>query len=158
MAADESGGELRIADIMEKEVVTIGADATVHDLAKLMASSGVSGMPVVDDDRKVVGMVTEGDLVAEDADLHFPHYIQFMDGVLYLGSVHKFEERLKKMVGNLVGDVMTVKVMTVRPDEPVSHAATIMSRHSVNRVPVVDDDGVLVGIVTRADIIRMLGI
>jgi CBS domain-containing protein len=159
MAADPTGDEPRVADIMERDVVTIGPEATVHDLVTLMRERDVSGMPVVDGDGHLVGIVTEGDLVMEDADLHAPWSIPFLGGdMLPLGGQKKFEERLRKMVGTSVADVMTTHVHTVGPDEPVSQAANIMVDKKINRVPVVDDDEELLGIVARADIIRMLGI
>jgi CBS domain-containing protein len=143
-------------DIMRTDVVTIGPEATVHELVVQMRERDVSGMPVVDADGRLLGMVTEGDLVVEDADLHAPFALQILGDVVSFGGKKKFEERLRKMVGNLVGEVMTKEVLTVGPQEPVTHAANIMVDKKVSRVPVVDVDGILIGMVTRTDIIRML--
>jgi CBS domain-containing protein len=151
--------ETPVSEIMQTEVLTIGPDATVHELAELMRNERVGGVPVVASDGRLVGIATEGDLVAEDADLHYPHFIQFLDGVIYMpGAMHRYEEKLKKMVGNTVGDVMTQEVLTVKADDPASKAATFMSDKGINRVPVVDDDDRLIGLVTRMDVIKMLGI
>ena len=147
-----------VRDIMRTDVVTIAPEATVHELVTLMGERDVSGMPVIDDSGHLVGIVTEGDLVVEDADLHMPFAVQFLGDVVSFGGKKKFEERLRKMVGNLVSEVMTSEVLTVHPDEPVTHAANIMVDKKVNRVPVVDDDDIMIGIVARADIIRMLGL
>ena len=147
-----------VRDIMRTDVVTIAPEATVHELVTLMGERDVSGMPVIDDSGHLVGIVTEGDLVVEDADLHMPFAVQFLGDVVSFGGKKKFEERLRKMVGNLVSEVMTKEVLTVGPDEPVTHAANIMVDKKVNRVPVIDDDGIMIGIVARADIIRMLGL
>jgi len=155
----ESGpdrGDVLIADIMEREVVTIAPDATVHDLVKLLQEKDVGGVPVVEGDR-LVGIVTEGDLVIEDADVRMPHYFQLFGNLVFLGSQKKFEDRLKKMVGNQVRDVMTTDVETVSPADPAGKAANIMVDQKVDRVPVVDGDR-LVGIVARHDIIKMLGL
>lgn len=151
------GDEPRVKDIMERDVVTIGPDATVHELVVLMGERDVGGVPVVDDDGRLVGIVTEGDLVVEDADLRMPHYIQVLGEIVYLGGQKRFEEQLKKMVGNIVADVMTKNVLTVAPNDPASEAANIMVAKKVNRIPVVEG-GNLVGIVARHDIIRMLGL
>lgn len=156
--AEPPAEELRVRDIMKAEVITVGEDATVKELAQLFEKHGVSGAPVVDEQNRVIGMVTEGDLVALDADLHFPLYIQFLDSLIYLQSMHKFEERLRKAVGAYVRDVMTRDVFTVTPDSTVRQVATIMSRHKINRVPVVDDQGVLVGIVGRHEVLASIGL
>jgi CBS domain-containing protein len=150
-------GDKLVADIMERDVVTIGPDATVHELVQLLQEKDLGGVPVVSADGALVGVVTEGDLVIEDADMRLPHYFQLFGNLVYLGGQKKFEERLKKMVGNAVRDVMTTEVFTVAPDEPAGTAANIMVDRKVNRVPVVED-GKLVGIVARHDIIKMLGL
>jgi CBS domain-containing protein len=147
-----------VADIMEHNVVTIGPDATVHDLVLLLQEKDLGGVPVVEGDGRLVGIVTEGDLVIEDADVRLPHYFGLFGNLVYLGGQKKFEERLNKMVGNAVRDVMTTEVVTVTPDEPVRTAANIMVDKKVNRVPVVDGKGRLIGIVARHDIIRMMGL
>ena len=157
-AARSTGGDPRVADIMESDVVTIAPEVTVHELVLLLQTKDLGGVPVVDADGRLVGIVTEGDLVIEDADVRLPHYFGLFGNLVYLGGQKKFEERLKKMVGNAVADVMTTEVFTVTPDDPVARAANIMVDKKVNRVPVVDGDGRLVGIVARHDIIKMLGL
>ncbi len=147
--------ELTLRDIMKTEVITIGPDATVSELAKVMADHGISGVPVVDDRGELVGMATEGDVILQDAGLHFPHYIQFLDGTIYLSSVHKFEERFKKTFGAKVSDIMSTELITASPDATLTEVATLMADHQVNRVPVVED-GKLVGIVTRGDVVRAI--
>jgi CBS domain-containing protein len=156
--ASQGADDRRVADIMEHDVVTIGPDATVHDLVLLLQEKDLGGVPVVEGDGRLVGIVTEGDLVIEDADVRLPHYFGLFGNLVYLGGQKKFEERLNKMVGNAVRDVMTTEVVTVTPDEPVRTAANIMVDKKVNRVPVVDDGGRVIGIVARHDIIRMMGL
>ncbi|MHB0866281.1 MAG: CBS domain-containing protein [Thermoleophilia bacterium] len=145
--------DLTAADIMQPEVITISEDATVQELAKLLARKKISGAPVVDDQHRVVGIVSEGDLVAIDADIHFPHYIELLGNIIYLESIKKYEERLEKAAAGEVRDIMTTDVLTVQKEAPLSQVATLMIDKQVNRVPVVDGD-VLVGIITRADIVR----
>lgn len=145
--------DLTAADIMQPEVITISEDATVQELAKLLAKKKISGAPVVDDQHRVVGIVSEGDLIAIDADIHFPHYIELLGNIIYLESIKKYEERLEKAAAGEVRDIMTTDVLTVQKEAPLSQVATLMMDKQVNRVPVVDGD-VLVGIITRADIVR----
>lgn len=146
---------LTAADIMQKNVVTVNEDATMQELAELLSKNRISGVPVVDDNNRVVGIATEGDLVTIDADIHFPHYIQFLDSVIFLESVKKFDERLRKAAAYRVREIMTTEVVTVQQDEPVESIATLMTDKEINRVPVLDGD-VLVGIVTRADLVRAM--
>lgn len=145
--------DVTAADIMQPEVITVNEDATVQELAKLLAKKKISGAPVVDDQNRVVGIVSEGDLVSIDADIHFPHYIELLGNIIYLESIKKYEERLEKAAAGEVRDIMTTDVLTVQKDAPLSEIATLMIDKQVNRVPVVDGE-VLVGIITRADIVR----
>jgi len=147
--------ELSARDIMQTPVVTIHPEASVRELAELMAQKKVSGVPVVDDEDRLVGVVSEGDVILQDADLHFPHYLQFLDSVIYLESVRKFEERFRKTFGARVTDVMSTEVLTVDPGASISTIATLMADNDVNRVPVVED-GRVVGIITRADVVRAI--
>ena len=100
--------ELKVREIMQTEVVTVRPDATVGDLADILAKNKVSGVPVVDDQGGVLGMVSEADIILQDADLHFPYYIQFLESVIYLQSVRKFEERFRKAFGSKVINHITV--------------------------------------------------
>jgi CBS domain-containing protein len=152
-----TGGEPRVSDIMTAKPVTIGPQATVQELADLLRTRDLSGVPVVDDAKKLLGVVTSGDLVAQDADLHFPRYIQFFDGLIYLDSVKKFEERLNKALGATVADIMSAHAYSVHKDDVMSAVATLMNKYKINLVPVVDDDRKLVGVVTRHDVIAGLG-
>ncbi|MDO8736639.1 MAG: CBS domain-containing protein [Thermoleophilia bacterium] len=142
-------------EIMKPGVITISEDASVQDLAALLAKKKISGAPVVDDQNRVVGIVSEGDLVSQDADIHFPHYIELLGNIIYLESVKKYEERLEKAAASSVRDIMTADVVTVQENAELHEIATLMTERQVNRVPVLDGD-VLVGIITRADVVRAM--
>ena len=153
-----AGDDPRVADIMERDVVTIAPDATVHELVLLLRDKDLGGVPVVDGDGRLVGIVTEGDLVIEDADVRLPHYFELFDNLIYLGSQKKFKERLKKMVGNAVADVMTTEVFTVGSRRPGRARRQHHGRQEGQPRAGGRRDDRLVGIVTRHDIIRMLGL
>jgi CBS domain-containing protein len=158
---EPAGGPTReaaVADIMERDVISVHPETGVRELAELMHERHIGGAPVVDGEGRLVGIVTDGDLIAEEADIHAPAQIDIFGAIVYLGSFHKYEERLRKAVGATVGDVMTTKVHTVHPGDGVRKAATLMRDHKINRVPVVDEDGRLVGLVTRTDIVHSLGL
>jgi len=147
--------DLTAADIMQPKVVTVTEAATVQELAELLSKKRISGAPVIDDQNRVVGIVSEGDLVSIDADIHYPHFIDLLGNIVYLESVKKYEERLEKAAATSVADIMTTDVVTVQKNAPVHEIATLMTEKQVNRLPVVDGD-ILVGIVTRADVVRAL--
>jgi CBS domain-containing protein len=150
-------GEPLVGEYMKTDVITIGPDATVKELADLFHEHGISGCPVTDADGALLGIVTEGDLVAQDADLHFPRYIQFLDAQIYLQSPKKFEERLRKITGATVKDLMTTDVLTVTPQTAVREAATIMADKRINRLPVVEGEKV-VGLIARHEVLRAMGL
>jgi CBS domain-containing protein len=157
MSAGAKGAdEPRVRDIMRRDAITVGPQATVQELADLLREHDIRSVPVVDKGR-LVGVVTEGDIVAQDADLHFPHYIQFLDSLIYLESTKKFEERLRKVVGASVREIMTAEAITTSPDDTVAHAATLMSDNRINLLPVVEESK-LVGIVTRHEIVASMGL
>jgi len=146
---------LKVRDIMQVEVVTIGPEASVRELSVLLGEKGVSGVPVVDGQGKVVGVVSEGDVILQDAELHFPHYVQFLDSVIFLESVQRFADRFRKAFGAKVSDIMSKEVKSIGPDAGVGEVATLMADENINRIPVIQD-GRLKGIVTRADVVRAL--
>jgi CBS domain-containing protein len=151
--------EPRVRDIMTAPAITVRPDLSIKDLVALFRDNRIGGAPVVDADDTLVGIVTEGDLMAMDADIQFPHYFELFDSIIYLGSQKKFKEQLEKAAAANVGQLMTRedKVKTVGPDEPARAAATLMSKHRFDRVPVVQD-GKVVGIVTRHDVMKILGL
>jgi CBS domain-containing protein len=149
-------GETLVREIMTTPVITVNPDLSVKDLAALFRDRRFGGAPVVED-GKLVGIVTEDDLMALDADVQFPHYFELFDSIIYLGSQKKFKAQLQKAAAATVRDLMTRDVETVSPDDPARKAATLMSRHRFDRVPVVEG-GVVVGLVTRHDIIKLVGL
>src|SRR4030067_1726078 len=118
--------ELLAKKIMVKKVITIKKDASIEKLSELLLKNKISGVPVVGDDGKLVGIATEGDLIIRDSDLHFPRYFKLLDSIIYLESLNKFKSNLKKYLGTKVEDVMTAKVRTVRENTLVRKAANIM--------------------------------
>jgi CBS domain-containing protein len=147
--------DLKVRDIMQPDVITVGPDATIRELAGILAEHKISGVPVVDESGKVLGMVSESDVILQDAEFHFPYYIQFLESVIYLQSLAKFEERFRKTFGTKVSEVMSDKPVQISPDASIHAAATLMADHKVDRLPVIDHWR-LVGIVTRGDIVRAI--
>ena len=151
--------EFKAADIMTKDVITVKKETSIGELSELLVKNKISGVPVVDDGGHIAGIVTEADIIVKDTELHFPRYFKLLDGIIYLESLNKFKLNLKKHLAIKVEDIMTEKVKTIKPDTPVKEIADLMLSMKINRLPVVDDDNKVVGIVTRADIVKsmMLG-
>jgi len=146
---------LTARDVMTREVVTIGPEASVEDLAKLLESRRISGVPVLDARSVLVGVVTQSDLVQRSRDLDLPPALNILDLHLFLETPSHFQKRLEKLLGNKVKDVMTENPVTVAPDTPVNEIARLMSAKGVHTLPVLDS-GKLVGIVGKLDLIRGL--
>jgi len=150
-------GEALARDIMTTPVITVDPELSVKDLAALFRDKNIGGVPVVEG-GKLAGIVTEGDLMALDADVQYPHYFELFDSIIYLGSQKKFKAQLERAAAANVRQLMTHrdKVKTVGPDDPARAAGTIMSRHHFDRVPVVDENDAVVGLITRHDIMKLL--
>lgn len=144
---------LHAKDIMTEEVITVKPETSVEDAAKILSKHGISGLPVVDDQDSLVGIVTEKDLIIKDKKLHFPDYINILGGIIYIESHQKFVEEFKKYIAVKVEELMTKRVLTIVPETPIDEIADLMTEKEINRLPVIDKDK-LVGIVTRADIVK----
>ncbi len=144
-------------DIMTTPAITVTPDVTVKDLVALFRENRVGGVPVVDAQGLLVGIVTEGDLMAMNADVKMPHYFELFDSIIYLGSQKKFKEQLQKAAAATVADLMTPAPLTVKPDDPARAAAHLMSKHRFDRVPV-EEEGKVVGVISRHDIMKILGL
>jgi CBS domain-containing protein len=144
-----------VADIMERDPIAVGRDDDVESVIRILREHELPGVPVVDGSGTLVGIITENDLILrdEEADLHLPHHLDIMGGVIYLESMKHFEERIKKAFASKAEDMMTSDPTTVTPDAPVEDAAKLIAERKHNRLPVVDDDGRLVGVVTRLDVL-----
>ena len=147
-----------VADIMDREPASVSPDDDVKSVIAELRTHDLPGLPVVDETRKVVGIITEADLVIsdEESDFHLPHYVNIMGGIVFLESTKHFAERAQKACASTAAEMMTADPMTVGPDEPAEHAARLISEKHHNRLPVVDDEGRLVGVVTRVDVLAAL--
>jgi CBS domain-containing protein len=145
--------DLRVAEISHEEWPTLGPDETVEGAIKLFAESGVSGAPVVDGGR-LVGIVTEGDLIFRDADIKAPGFLDILGGLIPLGSWDEYRKEALKSAGVTVDEVMTKELITISPDASLAEASTIMADKRVKILPVADDD-VLHSVITRMDILTL---
>jgi CBS domain-containing protein len=143
---------------MERDPVSVTEDTKVEDVVLALRKHELPGVPVVDSDGRVVGIVTEADLVVPDpdGDLHIPHYIQLFGGLVFLEPLQRFEDKLRKAFAAKAADMMSRDPDMIGPNATAREAATKIHESGHNRLPVVDDDGRLVGVVTRVDLLGAL--
>ncbi len=146
-----------VRQVMTTDVLTFRPTDTVEEAARALAERRLGGAPVVDDDGVVVGLLEDDDLIVQDSRLHLPTVISVFGAYIELpSSLRHFEEELRKAVGATVGDVMDADAPTCRPDDTLESVATILHEGNCSRLAVVDDDGRLVGIVSRGDLVRAI--
>jgi CBS domain-containing protein len=145
--------ELRVGDVMETDWPTLGPEQTVEDAITLFAESGISGAPVVEGGR-LAGILTEGDLIFQDAEIKAPGFLDILGGVIPLGNWEEYRQEALKSAGVTVGEVMTRDVITVSPDDSLSGAATIMAEERIKLLPVAEENS-LRGVITRMDILTL---
>lgn len=144
---------LEARDIMTREVLTVTPETSIDELAKILANRNIGGVPVVDADGVLVGIVTQSDLVERVRELELPPAINILDLHIFLQIPSHQMQRLEKMLGTTVGDVMTPKPVTVNLDTPVPRIAALMAKQKVHTLPVMDR-GKLVGIIGKMDLVR----
>lgn len=147
--------ELGVRDVMTPDPITVTPDATVTEAAHLIVDNRIGALPVIED-GKLIGIVTEGDLILQDVKLEYPTYIHLLGGMIqYPPATAKFESELKKAVAADVRAVMTESPTTISVDASVEDAATMLVERDVSRLPVMDGER-LVGVVSKSDIVRSL--
>jgi len=141
---------MNVEQVMTRKVITATPATPIHEAAGLMVAHAISGLPVVDGAGRVVGVISEGDLIMRQKGRErVPWWrLFFQDG-------ERLAREYQKAVGTTVGEVMTPAVISVSPDLPIESAAGILERHHVRRLPVVTA-GRLVGVVSRGDLIKAL--
>lgn len=145
---------MKSKDIMTKEVLTIREDDTVEAAARLITEKDISGLPVVDENNKLKGIITEGDLIRRLSKISGPSSIEILGGIFPLERKKDFIDKINKSMGYLVKDMMTKDVITISEDAEIEEIATLMVREKIRRIPVVDDEKKLIGIISRRDIMK----
>jgi len=141
---------LTVRDAMTRSVVTVPLIAPLSEVARLLVDNRVSGVPVVDVDGTVLGVVSEADLLVKEQG---PDAIRHRPLSRFLGDSKKARAQVTKLEAITAANAMTAPAITITSGRPIHEAAAIMTARRVNRLPVVDD-GRLVGIVSRADLVR----
>ena len=143
-----------VGDIMSTSVITIEPETDVGEIARLIWENDVSALPVTEQGR-VVGMVTDYDLISRHSEYDGPMYLPFIDVYFQVPGTGD-PEQLRRILATTARELMSYPVKTLRPDDSVQEAATVMFENRINAIPVLDDDHRLIGIISRADIVRLM--
>ncbi len=140
---------------MTKNVITATPATSVTELAQLLASHNIGGVPVLDSSDTLLGVVTESDLIDQKKKIHIPTVVTILDSVFYLENPDKMEKEMKKIAGSTVGDIYSKDPVTVEEDTFIDEIATLMAEKNVHTLPVMRGD-TLVGVIGKKDIIKTL--
>lgn len=142
---------IKVRDAMTSHVITVTTDTPLRDVAGTLERHAISGVPVVDESEHLVGVVTEADFLIKERGIEA---LRHRPLAWLLGEDKATKANLAKISATTARDAMTTPVLTIGPDETIREAANLMTKHQVNRLPVIDESGQLVGIISRADIVR----
>lgn len=148
----------KIKDIMTKNVIACHTKDSIKEAARLMYLNGLSGMPVLDENDQVVGMITDYDLIRIEDHLHLPASFGFLGSIVTLDNPlngDEVEKQLEKLAATKVSDLMTKNVMTIGAEAAIEDVAELFLHKKAELVSVIDDNK-LVGIISRADIVKLI--
>ncbi|MDQ4045572.1 MAG: CBS domain-containing protein [Chloroflexota bacterium] len=144
-----------VREIMRTNVPTVAPEDTVPVVANMMVQSGINGVPVIENGR-MIGIITDSDIIAREADVDAPMPVVFLDAYFMADAGRSFEEEARRALAVNARQLMTSPVVSIRETATLSHIATLMVDEGVNPVPVLDAHDNLVGIVSRADLVRVI--
>ena len=146
---------LKVKDIMTKEMITVSPETEIVHATRLLLENRINGVPVTNETGKLVGILCQSDLIAQQKKLPVPSFFSFLDGLITLTSMKHFEKEVQKIAAITVAQAMTPNPVTVRPDTDIEAVAALMVDNNFHTIPVVDE-GELVGIVGKEDILKTL--
>ncbi len=147
---------MKVCDLMTKNVVTVRPTDTVNQVADLLFAKHFTGVPVADEQGRLLGMIAERDFIASDSKLYLPTYIKLLQEMDYIkGDNKKLPLAVKKIIGATAGDIMNTEVVTTTESTELQKLALLFATKRVNPIPVVNKDNKLVGIISRSDLIKL---
>ena len=147
---------MRIEEVMNKYPVTIDKQAPISDVAELLVKYNLTAVSVVDESNKLIGIITEGDLLYKKVRPHVPHYVNVLGASIYYNGIGEYNSQFKKLLASSVEDLMTKEVITAKPETEVEEVVAVMLDKHLKSMPVVDEEGVLIGSLGRLDIIKLI--
>jgi CBS domain-containing protein len=146
---------LKAREIMTKNVVTVRPETEITEAAKLLLENHFNGLPVVDDQDRLVGIICQGDLIVQQKKFPMPTLFTFFDGLIPLTSYRSLEKEMGKIAATTVAQAMTLDPVTIDPDTSLEDIATLMVNNNIHTLPVLDR-GRLVGVIGKEDVLRTL--
>ncbi|NEP23416.1 CBS domain-containing protein [Moorena sp. SIO3I6] len=145
-----------VAEVMTRDPIVVQPQTPIKEVIKIIAEQSISGLPVVNEAGKLVGVISEADLLWQETGVEPPVYIMFLDSVIYLENPARYDQELHKALGQTAGEVMTGHPMSIKPDKPLRKAAKLMQEKSIHHLPVTDEAEQVIGILTSGDIVRAM--
>lgn len=145
-----------VADVMTPNPILARPEMPLNEAIKILAERRISGLPVVDENEQLIGVISETDLMWRETGVTPPAYIMLLDSVIYLENPSRYERDLHKALGQTVGEVMSRDPITATPDKSLGDAARLMHERNIHRLPILDPAGKVIGILTRGDIVRAM--
>ncbi len=146
---------LKVKDIMTKELITVSPDTEIVYATKLLLENRINGVPVTDETGKLLGILCQSDLIAQQKNLPIPSFFTFLNGFIPMNSIKQIEKQIQKITAITVAQAMTKNPVTVQPDTNIEEVAALMVDNNFHTIPVMDG-GKLVGIVGKEDILRTI--
>ena len=146
----------RAKDIMTTDVIVANKNDIIANVANLLIKEKIGGLPVVDEENKVVGIISETDIMKKESHVDSPRMLNFIQGIIFLDDMKKFEDEMRAIAAYKVEDLMSLDIITVNENDTFDYVANVMINKSINRVPVVDENNFLKGIICRYDIIKAM--
>jgi CBS domain-containing protein len=143
-------------EFMTKNVIAVKENESIKHLFKLLDKGGILGVPVIDGKRRVIGIVTETDLIKHFTTLKAPSSVNLLGGIVYLDNIQDFNKQLKEHCAETVKDLMFKPTITVTENTTLLEILNIMSDNQITRLPVVNSKKQLTGIITRTDVVHQL--
>jgi CBS domain-containing protein len=147
---------LKAKDIMTCDVIAVNENTTIEKIVKILLEKRIGGVPVVDDENRVIGIISETDIMKKEKNINIPSFITILQGVVFLESLKNMEEDIKKIAAYKAVDIMSKDVLKVYEEDSLEYVANLMIEKSINRVPVVDEENKIKGIICRYDIIKAM--
>lgn len=147
---------MQVKDIMTAKVITVSPGMGIIDAARVLMENHINGAPVVDVEGRLVGILTRDDLISQQKTLPLPSFFPVLDGIIPLVTPRQIEKEMEKITATTVGHAMTAKLITVKPETEIEVVAGLMVDKKIHTIPVVDDDGCLIGIVGKEDVLKTL--
>lgn len=148
----------KVAEVMTSNPVTVNPDNPLKDAIKILAEKKISGLPVVDNNKKIIGVISESDLMWQETGVEPPPYIMILDSLIYLENPARYDKEIHKALGQTVKEVMSDKPITIKADQTVKEAANLMHIKKIRRLPVINSEEKVIGIITQGDIIRTMAL